>query len=138
MNKEKFKAFFALFIATFFWGSAYIFVKQLLNNVSPYMILALRFCFAAIILIIIYNKKLLKINLKTLKAGIIMGIFLFGEFFYLYCRLAIHHHFQIIIAYCFIYYIIAICLSDNKKEDPFGIGCYCFDNLYDRSISYPR
>ena len=56
MNKEKFKAFFALFIATFFWGSAYIFVKQLLNNVSPYMILALRFCFAAIILIIIYNK----------------------------------------------------------------------------------
>ena len=81
MNKEKFKAFFALFIATFFWGSAYIFVKQLLNNVSPYMILALRFCFAAIILIIIYNKRLLKINLKTLKAGIIMGIFLFGEFF---------------------------------------------------------
>lgn len=81
MNKEKFKAFFALFIATFFWGSAYIFVKQLLNNVSPYMILALRFFFAAIILIIIYNKRLLKINLKTLKAGIIMGIFLFGEFF---------------------------------------------------------
>ena len=76
MNKEKFKAFFALFIATFFWGSAYIFVKQLLNNVSPYMILALRFFFAAIILIIIYNKRLLKINLKTLKAGIIMGIFL--------------------------------------------------------------
>ena len=81
MKREKVQAFFALFIATFFWASAYIFVKQLLNDVSPYMILSLRFSFAAIILIFIYNKRLLKINMEILKAGIIMGIFLFGEFF---------------------------------------------------------
>ena len=81
MNREKIPAFFALFTATFFWASAYIFVKQLLEDVSPYMILSLRFSFAAIILVFIYNKKLLKINFEILKAGIIMGIFLFGEFF---------------------------------------------------------
>lgn len=81
MNKEKIRAFFALFIATFFWASAYIFVKQLLDNVSPYIILSMRFCFAAIILIFIYNKRLLKINMAVFRAGIIMGIFLFGEFF---------------------------------------------------------
>ena len=81
MNREKIQAFLALFTATFFWASAYIFVKQLLEDVSPYMILSLRFSFAAIILVFIYNKKLLKINFEILKAGIIMGIFLFGEFF---------------------------------------------------------
>jgi hypothetical protein len=81
MKKEKIQAFLALFIATFFWASAYIFVKKLLDDVSPYMILFLRFCFAAIILIFIYNKRLLNINVAVLRAGIIMGIFLFGEFF---------------------------------------------------------
>ena len=81
MKKEKIQAFLALFIATFFWTSAYIFVKKLLDDVSPYMILFLRFCFAAIILIFIYNKRLLNINVAVLRAGIIMGIFLFGEFF---------------------------------------------------------
>ena len=81
MNREKIQAFVALFTATFFWASAYIFVKQLLEDVSPYMILSLRFSFAAIILVFIYNKKLLKINYEIVKAGVIMGIFLFGEFF---------------------------------------------------------
>ena len=55
MNREKIQAFLALFTATFFWASAYIFVKQLLEDVSPYMILSLRFSFAAIILVFIYN-----------------------------------------------------------------------------------
>jgi len=55
MNREKIPAFFALFTATFFWASAYIFVKQLLEDVSPYMILSLRFSFAAIILVFILN-----------------------------------------------------------------------------------
>ena len=81
MKKEKIQAFLALFIATFFWASAYIFVKQLLDNVSPYVMLVVRFGLASLILIVIYNKRLLQINLEMLKAGIIMGVFLFGEFF---------------------------------------------------------
>lgn len=81
MKKEKIQAFLALLTATFFWASAYIFVKQLLDNVSPYMLLVARFGFASLILIAIYGKKLLQINSKMLKAGIIMGVFLFLEFF---------------------------------------------------------
>ena len=80
MKKEKIKDFLALLTATFFWASAYIFVKQLLDNVSPYMMLVARFGFASLILIAIYGKKLLQINSKMLKAGIIMGVFLFLEF----------------------------------------------------------
>ena len=81
MRKEKIQAFLALFTATFFWASAYIFVKQLLDNVSPYVMLVVRFGLASLILIAIYNKRLLQINREILKAGIIMGVFLFGEFF---------------------------------------------------------
>ena len=62
MNREKIQAFVALFTATFFWASAYIFVKQLLEDVSPYMILSLRFYFSAIIILFIYKKKKLNIN----------------------------------------------------------------------------
>ena len=63
MNREKIQAFLALFTATFFWASAYIFVKQLLEDVSPYMILSLRFSFAAIILVFIAAKENLKHNI---------------------------------------------------------------------------
>ena len=44
------------------------------------MMLVARFGFASLILIAIYGKKLLQINSKMLKAGIIMGVFLFLEF----------------------------------------------------------
>ena len=113
MNREKIQAFLALFTATFFWASAYIFVKQLLEDVSPYMILSLRFSFAAIILVFIYNKKLLKINYETVKAGIIMGIFLFGEFF----TFTVYNNFALIFTYCIVYYTVAPripCYNEKK------------------------
>ncbi|MEI3339289.1 MAG: EamA family transporter [Eubacterium sp.] len=67
--------------STFLWATAYIFVKNLVEDIPPCMLLSLRFSLAAIILAVILFPKLKKINKKLLIAGISMGTALFFEFF---------------------------------------------------------
>lgn len=82
MKNGRFIGSVALVGAAFLWATAYIYVKQLVENIPPCMLLALRFSLAAIILAVLFSPKLKKINRGTLAAGIRMGIALFFEFFF--------------------------------------------------------
>lgn len=80
-GKKFFYADLSLLITAFIWGAAFIATKNALSsNIKPFYIMALRFGIASIILMIIFWKRVKKINKDYLKAGSIIGIFLFAGY----------------------------------------------------------
>lgn len=70
----------ALLISAIFWASAYLFVKEAMEELSPYYLLCFRYVTAAVLIIIIAIPKLKHMTKDLLKSGIFMGIALFFEF----------------------------------------------------------
>lgn len=66
-----------LLCVAFIWGVAFVVVKNALDIIPPFCMLALRFTIAAILLAIIFIKKLLKIGLRELGEGAVLGVLLF-------------------------------------------------------------
>ncbi|MGG1677792.1 DMT family transporter [Neobacillus sp. NRS-1170] len=62
------------------WGTSYIFMKLCVDTVSPFTIIALRFGIAFIVMMAIFFKKMIRIDVKTLKYSAIVGALLFGIF----------------------------------------------------------
>ena len=69
-----------LFIAVA-WGSSMVVIKGSTDFIPPGMLLALRFTIASIILAIIYRKQLKLIDKDYIKAGLFIGVCLFGAYF---------------------------------------------------------
>lgn len=65
-----------LFIATVIWGSSFFMLKNAIDKYPTYYVLALRFLVGAIILGIIFIKKVITLNHTTIIKGIILGLFL--------------------------------------------------------------
>ncbi len=68
------KADLALLGNTVIWGVTFVLVKDALHDVSPLVYLALRFTLAAIVLGLVYGRKLKRASLRD---GAIAGVFLF-------------------------------------------------------------
>lgn len=68
-----------LFVAIV-WGGGFVAVKDALNTIAPFYIVAIRFIIATLLLCIVFWKKIKIITKKDIKAGFIVGIFLFGGF----------------------------------------------------------
>jgi len=75
MSNAKLKNFsrFGLFLAAFLWGVSFVLMKNVLTNVQPFYILAIRFCGAALILLPACAKKLKKLDKSYLIGGALMG-----------------------------------------------------------------
>lgn len=65
-----------LLCATLIWGSSFVVLKQTIETVPTYFVLAFRFLLSAVILFLIFIKKMIKIPKKTLLKGIALGGFL--------------------------------------------------------------
>ena len=63
----------ALLLATLIWGSSFIIMKDALDNIGTFFLLAVRFTGACILLAIVFYKKLKKLNKEVVKAGFVMG-----------------------------------------------------------------
>ena len=63
------------------WGTSYIFMKLLADTASPFTVVALRFGIAFLIMIIIFNKKLISVNTKLLGYSAIVGLLLWDFHF---------------------------------------------------------
>jgi drug/metabolite transporter (DMT)-like permease len=74
------KAELSLLLVTMFWGSSYLFMKMGLNALEEFNLIALRFGLAFIVAGLIFNKRLRKVDTKTLKYGAILGFLLLGVF----------------------------------------------------------
>ncbi|MDO9555847.1 MAG: DMT family transporter [Atribacterota bacterium] len=66
-----------LLIIVIIWGSTFALIKGVINIIPPYTYLTYRFLLAALILILIFWKKMKEINIMILKKGSLIGIFLF-------------------------------------------------------------
>lgn len=66
-----------LLITAILWGSSLTVVKGATDTFNPNFILMVRFAISAILLSIIFNKKVRKATKDDLKAGFIVGFFLF-------------------------------------------------------------
>jgi drug/metabolite transporter (DMT)-like permease len=74
------KAELSLLLLAFFWGVTFPLVKIALNFCSPFLFLAIRFALATLIIWPFYSKRISFTDKATLRAGIILGIFLFLGF----------------------------------------------------------
>ena len=82
MNDRKMKNLgrVALFAATFLWGVSFVTMKNVLANISPLYIIAIRFCGAALILFPACIHKLKKIDKSYLVGGLLMGLTVFAAY----------------------------------------------------------
>ena len=71
------KANFMMLIVTMCWGSSYLFMKMGLDSFEEFNMIALRFGIAFILAGAIFYKRLIRIDLKTIFYGFILGTLLF-------------------------------------------------------------
>jgi len=74
------KADLSLIFIVMIWGTTFPLMKIALGNVKPFYFISLRFITAFIVLTLILNKRLKKINIKTIKIGTFLGLWLFLGF----------------------------------------------------------
>jgi len=79
-KKNSLYADLSLLFVAIIWGSGFVASKNALNTMPPHYINAIRFAIPFILLCIIFWRKVKTINLADLKAGGIIGIFLFLGF----------------------------------------------------------
>ena len=77
MSKQL-KADLSIFCITIIWGSSFIVMKNISNDIPAYAYLAMRFLVASIILMFIFNKNLKGINLSCIIRGSIIGLLLYA------------------------------------------------------------
>ena len=80
LNKKFILADIGLFVTAFVWGSGFVAVKNALASISPMSIMVYRFGLAWLFTMLIFHKKIKEFNRSDLKAGLIIGVFLFLGF----------------------------------------------------------
>ena len=63
-----------LVMATLAWGSSFLILKNTIEHVPGFFVIAIRFLFAALVMFIIFFKKMITMNKKTLICGIVLGL----------------------------------------------------------------
>lgn len=66
-----------LLLATLIWGSTFLVVQDSIKVTGPFTFLALRFSIGAVVLVILFYRRLKRITRAELRAGLIIGMFLF-------------------------------------------------------------
>lgn len=79
MNKQV-KADVMMLIVTIFWGSSYLFMKMGLHSIPEFNLIALRFIIAFLLSGMVFYKKLITADSKTIKYAFILGFILFLVF----------------------------------------------------------
>ncbi|MGD8505156.1 MAG: DMT family transporter [Candidatus Bathyarchaeota archaeon] len=59
------------------WGGTFPLIKVVLQETSPYVFLSLRFVIATLILIVIFRKEVASTRKEVLRAGFLIGVFIF-------------------------------------------------------------
>lgn len=79
-NRKMLLGDLGLLITAFVWGSGFVAVKNALDTLSPMYIMTLRFGIAALLTGILFYRKVVTMDKEHLKAGFIIGLFLFSAF----------------------------------------------------------
>lgn len=80
IKKKNLFADLSLFLVAAIWGSGFVVTKNAVNHITPFYMLAIRFFVSFILMAIIFWKKVRKTEIEDIKAGLIIGFFLFTAF----------------------------------------------------------
>lgn len=69
-----------LFSAALIWGSTFVFIKNSLDDVEPFFLTAMRFSIGALVLGVVFWKRLKNLDKPTVYAGFVVGLQLFLGF----------------------------------------------------------
>lgn len=62
-----------LFLVTFIWGSTFVTTKYLLEGVSPFLYIAVRFGLAAVLLALVFRKEVTGLTIGAAQKGAVLG-----------------------------------------------------------------
>ena len=79
-RKKMYIADISLLIVAVFWGSNFVIMKGALDLITPFAYLGLRFSLAALILAVLFWKRMRQITKQDLLIGSLLGFFLFSGF----------------------------------------------------------
>lgn len=77
MRSTQVKADLMMVMVTMFWGASYLFMKMGLQSIQEYNLIALRFGFAFLVASLVFYRRLLKVDGKTILYGFLIGSLLF-------------------------------------------------------------
>jgi len=77
---NRFKAALLLLTTTFFWGVTFTIVKEAVASVDVFVFLAQRFILAFALILPVSMVRGKRLDLRTLRQGCVMGVFLFGSY----------------------------------------------------------
>jgi drug/metabolite transporter (DMT)-like permease len=77
---RKVKVYALLVLVTMIWGSTFLIVQQTIRLTGPFTFLAMRFGVGALVLAVIFHKRLAKITRAEVITGSLIGLFLFGTY----------------------------------------------------------
>jgi drug/metabolite transporter (DMT)-like permease len=69
-----------LLAVSIIWGATFVLVKESLQAAPPFSFLFMRFTLAALCLLLLYPRTILRMGRETLRDGFILGSFLFAAF----------------------------------------------------------
>jgi drug/metabolite transporter (DMT)-like permease len=69
-----------LVLVTMIWGSTFLIVQQTIKLTGPFTFLAVRFSIGALVLAVIFHKRLVQITRAEIITGSIIGLFLFATY----------------------------------------------------------
>lgn len=78
--KRSLYADLSLLLVAIIWGSGFVVTKNALNHITPFYLLAYRFGISFVLMGLVFFKRLKKSTIEDWKAGLLIGIFLFGGF----------------------------------------------------------
>lgn len=79
-NKKGLFADISLLVVAIIWGSGFVVTKNALDYITPYHLLAYRFIISSVVIALVFFNRLKEIKLEDIKAGFLIGVFLFGGF----------------------------------------------------------
>ncbi len=74
------KAYILLVLVTLVWGATFVQIKQALADITPLLFNAVRMTLAAIVLGVIYARRLRRVDAGTLRSGLVVGTFLWAGY----------------------------------------------------------
>jgi len=80
MKIREYGADFLLFLVALAWGSTFFIVQEAVESTPVYVFLFWRFLFAFLLMALVSYKRLRSVDFTTLRAGSILGIFMFLGF----------------------------------------------------------
>ncbi|HZJ56634.1 MAG TPA: DMT family transporter [Clostridia bacterium] len=79
-NKRVIIADLGLLLVAILWGGGFVAVKDAIVDIAPFYMIAMRFGISGLIISLLYYKRIKDTKLRDIRAGILVGLFLFLGF----------------------------------------------------------